>query len=187
MVNVSTNLLKNRRTLSEKDYQRERMMLKYSIVGMVVVVVIVIALSAWNLFLTAKLSGIEQGITAASEEMEGLTQANAQQVYLKSRLSLITDFLSSRATTRESLQKILSTELPGTHIAGVAFVDENTLSVQYGAQESSALSALLSYYQADTDYFTQVVSSGLTRAKEGTYQVSLLLSLPKGEAKDVAK
>lgn len=185
MINVSTNLLKNRRTLSEKEYQRERQILRYSVFGLIVVVVIVISLSVWNLFLTSKLSGIERGITAASSEMEGLVEANAQQVYLKSRLSLITDFLSSRATTRESLQKILSTEIPGTHISGVAFIDESTLSVQYTADESTALSGLLSYYEADTDYFTQVVSSGLTRSKEGTYQLSLALSLPKGDLKNV--
>lgn len=185
MVNVSTNLLKNRRTLSEKDYQRERNGLRYSIIGLVVVVVVVISLSAWNLFLTSKLSGIERGITAASAEMEGLVQANAQQVYLKSRLSLITNFLSSRATTRESLQKVLSTEIPGTHIAGASFIDETTLSVQYSADESKALSGLLRYYQSDTDYFTQVVSNGLTRTKEGNYQLSLALTLPKGETKNV--
>jgi hypothetical protein len=185
MVNVSTNLLKNRRTLSEKDYQRERTALRYAIIGLVVVVVIVISLSAWNLFLTSKLGGIERGITAASEEMKGLAQANAQQVYLKSRLSLITDFLSSRATTRQSLQKVLSTEIPGTHISGVSFVDESLLSVQYTANESSALTELLSYYQSDTDYFTQVVSNGLTRSKEGNYQLSLALTLPKGDAKNV--
>lgn len=185
MVNVTTNLLKNRRTLSEKDYQRERTSLRYSVIGLIVVVVVVISLSAWNLFLATRLSGIESGIKSASAEMEGLVQANAQQVYLKSRLSLITDFLSSRGTTRESLQKVLSTEIPGTHISGVAFVDETTLAVSYAADESAALTNLLNYYQADTEYFTQVVSTGLSRAKEGGYQLSLALSLPKGDTKNV--
>ena len=31
MVNIKTNLLKNRQTLSEKDYQQERKLLRYSI------------------------------------------------------------------------------------------------------------------------------------------------------------
>lgn len=187
MVNVSTNLLKNRRTLSEKDYLRERMIFKYCVVGLVMVVVVAISLAVWSMFLTSKLAGIERGIKTAASEMEGLAQANAQQVYLKSRLSLITDFLSSRASTRESLQKVLSTEIVGTHIAGVSYLDDSTLLVQYSSEESTALDGLVTYYESDTNYFTQVVSSGLTRSKDGTYLLSLALTIPKKEVKNVDK
>jgi len=181
MVDVRTNLLKNRRTLSEKDYQKERGYLRYSVVGMVIVIVMVVALSIWNLFLAGKMSRIEQSIESASKEMEGLVQANAQQVYLKSRLSLITDFLDSRTQARESLQKVLSTSIDGTHVSGVAFEDENTLSVQYTADAHTPLSSLLSYYEKDTDYFVQVTSGGISRTKDGKYQLALSLTLPKGE------
>lgn len=180
MVDVRTNLLKNRQTLSEKDYQRERTLLRWSVTAFVIVVVAALAISIWNLVLTRQLSGIEQSLTAASKEMQGLTQASARQVYLKSRLKLVTGFLSGRSTTREALQKILSIDIAGSHIAGLDFVNENTLGVQYVANSVESLNQLLAYYQTDNDYFTQAVSRGLARSLDGTYRLSLDLTLPKG-------
>lgn len=179
MVDVQTNLLKNRQTLSEKDYQRERSYLRISVIGLVLVVVLVVAISIWNFVLSRKLAGIEGAMTKSSKEMQSLAQASAQQVYLKSRLNLITEFLSGRVVTRESLQKVFTVTIPGTHVVGVSFLDDSTLSVQYEASYSKPLSELLSYYQADTGYFTQVVSTGLTRSVEGSYQLSLVLGIPK--------
>lgn len=181
MVNVVTNLLKNRRTLSEGEYQRERAILRYSVLGLVVVVVLVLAMSLWILLLTSRLSEVESGIVKASNEMEGLVEANAKQVYLKSRLNLVTDFLGSREMARESLQKLFSTQIEGTHLAGAVFEDEISLAASYVAQEIFALERLLEYYQEDTEYFVQVVSRGITRTRDGNYQVSLLLTLPKGD------
>jgi hypothetical protein len=179
MVDVRTNLLKKRETLSEKDYQKERTYLRWSIVSFVVVMVSVVALGAWNFILARKLSGIEQAITTSSKEMQGLAQASAQQVYLKSRLQLVTGFLANRSLARESLQKIFLTSIPGTHVAGVAFESENVMSVQYGASTFDALNQLLEYYQSETGYFTQVISKGITKAKDGTYLISLAMTLPK--------
>lgn len=181
MVDVRTNLLKNRQTLSEKDYQKERKVLRGAIVALVVTVVIAVSLSIWNLMLTRELGGIEKSITATSKEMQGLTQASAQQIYLKSRLKLVTDFLHDRSITREALQKVLSTNIPGTHISGLDFESEYAMGVQYIADDSSALSALLDYYEGDTDYFIQSVSRGLTKSRDGSYQLSLSLSLPQGD------
>jgi cytoskeletal protein RodZ len=180
MVDVRTNLLKNRHTLSEKDYQRERTILRYSVVTIVVVVIVVIALSVWNLVLTRKMSQIEAALTESSKEMQGLTTASAQQVYLKSRLTLITGFLNERGVARESLQKIFSTDIAGVHVGGVSFESETVLSIDYVADSSSSLDKLIAYYEADNDYFTQAVTSGVTRAKEGTYQITVDLTLPKG-------
>lgn len=179
MVDVRTNLLKNRQTLSEKDYQRERNFLRWSVFGLVVVVVLVVALSAWNLVLTNQVSKIDQETTAASKQMQGLVTASAQQVYLKSRLKLVTNFLAGRSLTREALQKILSTTIPNAHVAGLDFKSEAVIGVSYIANDANSLSGLLDYYQADTAYFTQVVSQGITRNKDGTYQMSLGLTLPK--------
>lgn len=181
MVDVRTNLLKNRHTLSEKDYQRERNLLKMSVVSVVVVVVIVIALSVWNLVLTRKLGGIEQALTSSSKEMQGLTQASAQQIYLKNRLNLVTGFLKDRSLTRESLQRIFSTNIEGAHVTGLAFESDTVLSVEYSADSSLSLGELIKYYEADTGYFTQAVTSGVSRGKEGTYQMSIALTLPKGD------
>ena len=151
MVDVRTNLLKNRRTLSEKDYQKERSLLQKSVVGIVVAAVIVVSLSVWNLFLANKLSGIETAVTAASKELQGLSQASAQQIYLKSRLNLVTGFLGERTDARESLQKILAINVGGSHLSGLSFENESMLGVEYVSTNITALNDLLKYYQSDTD------------------------------------
>jgi hypothetical protein len=181
MVDVRTNLLKNRHTLSEKDYQRERSLLKGSIIVVVIVAVVVVALSVWNLVLTQKLSTIETGLTESSKEMQGLTLASAQQVYLKSRLNLVTGFLNERGVARESLQKVFSTDITGVHVGAVAFESDTVLSIEYQANSSAALDKLIAYYENDTGYFTQVTTSGLSRSKDGAYQMQVNLTLPEGD------
>lgn len=181
MVDVKTNLLKKRQTLSEKDYQKEQSYLRWSILSFVVVVLLVVAISIWNFFLTRQLSNIEQAITTTSREMQGLAEASAQQVYLKSRLTLVTGFLADRSLARESLQNIFNTDIPGTHLAGVTFESESTLAVQFGSESSTSLEQVLNYFGGDTGYFTQAVSRGITKASDGTYLLSLALSLPKGD------
>lgn len=180
MVDVRTNLLKYRHVLSEKDYQKEQNFLRLSISAMIIVVLVVIALSAWSYVLTGRLSKIEQSLTTTSKDLQNYSQASAQQIYLKSRLQLVTNFLENRSLTRESLQKILSTEFPGTHISSLDFKDETTLSVVYSMRDVASLDKLISYYSMDTSYYTQVVSNGLSRVRDGSYTLSLLLTLPKG-------
>lgn len=180
MVDLKINLLKNRPTLSEKDYQKEKNYLRYSIFALITVVAIVAAFSAWSLILTRQVTGIEEALTTTSKEMQGLSEASAQQVYLKSRLKLISGFLSDRSLTREAMQKILSTSIPGAHVAGVVFEGKTQIGVQYVSDNVSSLTQLLRYYEADTGYFLHVESKGLSRSKDGSYQLSLLLTLPKG-------
>lgn len=180
MVNIQTNLLKNRQTLNEKDYQQERKLLRYSILGLIVTVIVIVSLSSWNLVLTSRMSKIEHQLLATTKEMQGLVQASAQQVYLKSRLKLVTGFLADRSLTRESLQKIFATSITGTHVTGVAFEEENIIEVEYTSENVQSLAKLLAYYQTDTDYFTQAVSKGIMRNKDQRYQMTLSLTLPKG-------
>lgn len=180
MVNVQINLLKKRRVLSEKEYQKEKEILQKSLVGLVIAVVIVVAFSTINLVMTSKLRMIEQNIVSATQEMQGLSLASVQQVYLKSRLKLVTDFLGDRSVTRESLQKLFSTSIVGVNVTGVTFEENSILGVQYIANSYPAIEELLSYYQADTGYFTQAISRGITRSKDGSYQISIALSMPKG-------
>jgi len=181
MVDVRTNLLKNRRTLSEKDYQYERGLLKVSVISIVVIGVVVIAISVWNLVLTQKLSRIEKALTETSKTMQGFTLASAQQIYLKSRLNLVTGFLNERGVARQSLQKVFSTNIVGTHVGGVVFESESVLSIEYEADSSRALDKLIAYYEKDTEYFTQAITSGITRSKEGHYQMNVNLTLPQGD------
>lgn len=180
MVDVRTNLLKNRQVLSEKDYQRERDLLKMSVIGSTVVVIVVVALSIWSLVLTAQLSRIDAAVKKVTVEIQGLTKASAQQIYLKSRLQLVTDFLSARSVTRESLQKIFSVNISGVHISRVSFDSDTILGVQYSVDSRTSLDELIAYYELDTGYFTQAVSKGLSRDKDGVYQISFSLKLPKG-------
>lgn len=180
MVDIRTNLLKNRRTLSEKDYAFERNLFRWAIFALIVVVVGVLALSIWNLVLTRKLSGIEGELTKSSKELQGLSDASAQQVYLKSRLKLVTEFLADRSVDRESLQKIFLANIDGAHVTGVSFESESQIAVSYIANETFSLGRLLSYYESDTGYFTQAVSKGITRSPDGSYQMSVLLTMPGG-------
>lgn len=180
MVDIKINLLKNRHTLSEKEYQQERKYLRMSVIGLVVVVVVVVAISLWNIVLSTNLAKTEAAITSVSKEMQGLVKASAQQVYLKSRLQLVTGFLADKSLTRESLQKIFSTNIAGVHVGSMAFEGDSVIAVQYVSSSVSALQDLLKYYEADTGYFTQAVSRGISRGKDNNYQMTVALSLPKG-------
>lgn len=183
MVDIHTNLLKHRQVLSEKDYQRERGMLRWSVFVFVIVIVIVIAFSLWDFLLSRQLNGVKQDLTNLTGQMQGLVTASAEQIYLKSRLKLVTGFLDGRSLTREGLQRVFSTNIPGTYVTGVSFVSPTVMSVQVGAGTVFTLNDLLTYYQTDAGYFTQVLSRGLSREKDGTYQLSLELTLPVGAQK----
>ncbi len=183
MVDIKTNLLKNRKTLTEKEYQTERKMLRYGIFAMIVVVLVAVALSVWNFLLTRQIAKTELAITGATKDMQDLTQASAQQIYLKSRLKLITGFLSERSMTRESLQRVLSTNIDGAHVSALTFEDEAVMAVTYVTDNVLSLNKLIEYYQVDTGYYIQVVSKGISRTKDGKYQLALALTLPKGETK----
>lgn len=179
MVDIRTNLLRNRPTLSEKEYRRERTWLRASVFSLVIVVVIVVALSVWNIILSQKIASVEAQIQKSSTDMQGYVDAGAQQIYLKSRLQLIMSFLQQRTVAREALQRVFSTSIPGTHVSSVSFTSDNMLAIQITADSALAFKAVSDYYQADTGYFIQVVSNGVSRAKDGTYQLSLNLTLPK--------
>lgn len=180
MANYAVNLLKNRPILSEREYQRERQIFLVSIVSAILVAVVVVALTAWNLILSRRIAGAQAEITKANTEMQDLATASASQIYLKSRLKLITSYLTDRSTIRESLQRVLNTGVAGTYVNSASFVDEQILEVQVTAETSADLRELLAYYEDKNTYFTQVVSRGIVRTREGNYQVTLELSVPKG-------
>ncbi len=180
MVDIRTNLLKGQSSLSDKDYLQEKALYRYAVLGLVASLIIVSGLAIWNFLATRTVSAVEEEVLSLSVELQSLTEASAKQVYSKSRIDLISDFLDSRAITREAMQNLLSTSIPGTYVAGVAFEGENNLSVSYVADSITTLSELLEYYSTDGGYFDQVVSRGLTRSKDGTYQASLSMSLPGG-------
>lgn len=182
MVNLHVNLLKNRPTLSEKDYRREQTIFRLTVLSLVVVVFVTAALSIWNFLLSRKLGTIESSITKTSGEMKGLAEANAQQVYLKSRLKLISSFLDERSVSRESMQRVFSLAIPGATISAMSFISETVIGVQVVAQNIQTLNEVVTYYQTDSSFFSQVVSRGISRGKGGTYQLELEFTIPKGGA-----
>lgn len=175
---MRVNLLKNRRVLSEKDYLREKNILQLTTIGLVIVVLITTAMALWNFVLSQRLKGIEESIAKASALMQGLSEANAEQVYVKNRLSLIGNFLDDQAVAREGLQNVLSLSLPGVSIGAMSFESEDEISVTVSAENQSALKDALAFYQQDGGFFPQVVSMGVSRNKEGRYELKLVLTLP---------
>lgn len=178
---MRVNLLKNRRVLSEKDYLREKRFLQGSIIGLVVIVVMTVTMAIWNFVLSQRLRGIEEEISEASKKMQGLTEANAEQVYVKNRLGLIGNFLDEQSIARESLQKVLALSIDGVAIGGMTFESQNEIVVTVNAESQGALSSALAYYEQKDGYFPQVISQGIARNKEGRYEMKLVLTLPMKE------
>lgn len=178
---IAINLLKDKYALSEEDFQKEKKFLQYSVVFFVVVTVVTSALGLWTIFLANRLSGIETRIAVATKELASLTDASAEQLYLKSRLQLITSFLDNRSVEREALQKIFSTSIPGVVVSGVKFESDSTILVQLTATDAETFSNAITSFGKSSNFFTQVVNRGVTKGQDGTYQVQLLLTIPRGE------
>lgn len=176
---LKINLIKNRHTLSEKDYQRERTYFRYASIFAVTVTVITVAVSLWQFVLTRELSQIENSITTATQQLQGFAEANAKQIYLKSRLKLISSFLDDREVARQAIQKVFSIQIPGVSISGLSFETENTLDIQATAHDVLAFGQLIDYVSRDDGFFLQIISRNVTRNESGEYVMNLLLTIPK--------
>ena len=88
-------------------------------------------------------------------------------------------YLDNRSIAREALQRVFSLSIPGSEITGASFPTDMTLAVQVTADNIVSLNQVIAYYQADNGLFTQVVSNGIQRVKGGSYQLQLILTLPK--------
>lgn len=178
---MKINLLKNRKVLSEKDYLREQALFRYGAVTLTVIAVVTAAVSLWNLLLSSRLSGIEKSIATSSSKLQGLTDANARQIYLKSRLQLITDFLDERGIAREALQRIYAQNIPGATVTAVMFASDTVVSIQVNSRSQASLNEVIAYYQKDSEFFTQVISRGVSLGTDGSYDIRLDLTIPKGK------
>jgi Tfp pilus assembly protein PilN len=180
MANLQVNLLKNKRTLTEKDYQRERNYLRLSLVAGISVGVVVVALTLWNFFMKQKLTTVQGEIAQAAAELQAFTQANAEQLYLKSRLGLITEFLDDQSLARQALQELFAIVIPGVNIGSMEFLDGYTVRIQLTALDVSAFNAAIDYFKQENSFFSQVVSRGVSQDSEQNYQLTLDLSIAKG-------
>lgn len=177
---VKINLLKNRHTLSEAEYQRERLYYRYAVTGLTIAVVITVAVSIWQFMLTRQLNSLEESIGQSSQKLVGLAEANAKQIYLKSRLKLITSFLDDRSVARQSVQRVFSISVPGVSVSSATFESDSVLRIQASAADVLSFSDLVDYLENEDEFFLQVVSRGVTRLQDGSYQMDLALTIPKG-------
>jgi len=178
-MSTKVNFLKNIPTLSERDYNRERVYLSYAIVGAILTFVVMLAVIIWQLVLSSRYNKLAEKVTNINKQLSGLTEASAQQIYLKSRLQLVKQFLGERAASREAVQQVFSLSLPGVTISSVSFESENVISLQTTADNILSLVNLVDYFSYETNYFLQTVSSGIHRAETGEYQMELQLTIPK--------
>jgi len=176
---MKINLLKDRRVLTEKEYNQERLILRYSAIVLSITTVIGVAIFLWNFILANRLVAIESSITEASKELSELAEANAEQIYIKNRLQLISGFLAERQIARESLQQVLTLTIPGVTISGISTDEDGEIVVNVTADNLAALSSSIDYYKKDSDFFTQAVNRGITRDKDGKYMMNVGLTIPK--------
>lgn len=152
---------------------------KNSLIALVVAVVITIAVVSWQVILSVRLKGIETEISSLTTELAGLADANAKQIYLKSRLKLIADFLDQRKVARQALQRVFSISSEGVIVSGATFESEQVMAVQFSAQDVFALERLLDLLGEDTGFYLQVVSKGISRVEDGGYQLDVLMTIPQ--------
>ncbi len=174
---LGINLLKKRKILSEKEFLREKKFLRYGIIGFVVVMVLVVVTLSYQLILSQKLVKLEEEIVQITSDVSKHAEASAQQIYLKSRLELISSFLDVRSVAREAIQEIFSINISGVVVSGVSFESDNIMSAQFNASDVLSLERILEYLQEDNGVFRQVVSQGIIRTGEGEYQLQVLLTL----------
>lgn len=179
VTNLGINLLKNRHSLSEKDYLREQEIFRYSLIGLVSMVVVSIAIVSYQFVLTNKLNRVEKGIKKSTSELMEYTEANAKQIYLKSRLQLISSFLEARSVSREAIENIFSLTIPGVTVSSMSFESDNVIKTQFTAKDVLVLESLVNYLSEDKGFFIQAVSEGISRTQEGEYQLQVMLTVPK--------
>lgn len=178
-MSTTINFLKNIPTLSERDYKKEKVYLKYAIIGLIVVGIVMLAAFVWQIILVKRLETIEDRIETSNKQLIGLADANAQQIYLKSRLQLIKKSLSDRSIAREAVQKVFSLNIPGVTVSGAAFESGNLMQLQTKADDVLSFANLIDYLNQDSDFFLQTVSKGVSRSEDGEYQMEIVLTLPK--------
>jgi len=178
MKQVKINLLKFRRSVSEEQYDREKHWFRLILGGLIGVVVVTVGVWGVNLWYSQALEKVERGIATATRELANSQEVNVKQIYLKSRLALVSEFLAGRAQTREALSQVFSLEIPGVIVSGVTLETEELLAVQLTAENAVKLARVIEYYREE-QYFVQVVSEGIVRTKEGEYQLKLSLYLPQ--------
>lgn len=178
---VSVNLLKKTRVLTEKQYQIERKVLILGVMAFCMVILTLAMTFAWQVIVSAQVKKIDKEIAELTIQNDKLKVANAQQIFIKSRLKLIGDFVSGRAQIREALQRVFALGTAGVTIAIASFTDKNALRIQATADTIGSFDEFYRYLEQDNGFFVRVVNRGTSGSVEGIYSIDLELTLPVGD------
>lgn len=175
---LGINLLKKPTGLTQSQYELEEKLLRSSVVVFLVIVVISIALFAWQLITTAQLNNTKREIETTERQLVGLKDASDKQLYIKKRLELIGEFLNSRVNTREAIQQVFSIDVDGVTISSASFEDEKTITMTVSAVNVLALDEVYAYFEQRDLFFPQIINRGVSRTDEGDYTMTLELTIP---------
>lgn len=177
---LNVNLLKRKRSISEKQYQLENKFFRYSLVFVFVVIAITVSLFVWQFATSRSLVVVQSELTQAEARLEGLKDASVRQLYLKSRLKLIEAYFGDSVASRDALQNLYSLDLPGVVIVNASFESETLLSINVQADSVITLENVFLYFQETDAFFTQAVNGGVIRVEDGTYTMKVDLTVPQG-------
>jgi hypothetical protein len=175
---LKINLLKKTRILSEAQYKLESRIFLGSLSVLGIILLLAMGLFSWQYFVSARLNNLENRIAQANGQLKGLETANVQQLYIKSRLQLVSSFLESRAETREALQRVFAIPIDGVNVSAINFETEQVLAMQMSANSIVSFDKAYEFLENDRDFFRQIVNKGVSRGQDGVYIISLELTLP---------
>ncbi len=177
-MDLKINLLKKRRAISEKEYLRERKMFVFALTGFLGLFLLMSVFFGLEMFDLWKLKKTKNRVAKAESRLSELQLVTKGQLYLRSRLNLVKDFLDSRVKGREAVERVFSLNLPGVVVSGVSFTDNQVLEVRLRAKSVSALDEAFQWLKND-NFFLQVVNRGVSRMENGSYDMQLELTMPK--------
>ncbi len=178
MSDLKINFLKKRRAISEKEYLRERKLFVISLTGFLGLFVVMLVLFGLQFFNLWQIKKTKAKLDKAESKLAGLKEVSARQLYLRSRLDIVKDFLNSRVKSREAIEKIFSLDIPGVVVANVTFVDEQDIMASLEANSVIALSRAFEWFK-ESNFFIQVVNKGVSKLVNGSYTAQLILTIPR--------
>ncbi len=180
-MDISVNLLKKRRGISEKLWQTEYKLFRSVVVAFLVLTVVVLVVFLWTLLLSRRISAVVQDSEKVRAQFAGLEGANVQQLYLKNRLKLLQQFFLERVSTREALERVFAIDIPGVVVLDVSFETDTLISMRIGALGVGELEKAYEFFsEAEDMFFNKVVNRGVTRVDDGSYTMEIELTVPKG-------
>ncbi len=180
MGDLRINLLKKKRAISEAEYLKEKKIFVISLtlfLGLFLIMCVFFGLQMFELW---QLKKTKTQIEKAEMRLSDLKVITQNQLYLRSRLDLVEDFLNSRVKGREAIERVFSLKIPGVVVANVSFADNQILKLRLNAVSVIALEETFNWFKHD-DFFLQVVNRGVSKLENGHYTMQLELTMPKGE------